>query len=86
MTVREGAPSRALRQRLRPPRPTEVGQATIPPFDCWVSAKRGTPGGAATAIGAAMLEQALEWIAEHRAAMVALVVVLALTLLAGRRW
>ena len=34
----------------------------------------------------AMLEQALEWIAQHRAAMVALVVVLALTLLAGRRW
>jgi hypothetical protein len=33
-----------------------------------------------------MLEQALEWIAQHRAAMVALVVVLALTLLAGRRW
>ena len=36
--------------------------------------------------GAAMLEQALEWIAQHRAAMIALVVVLALTLLAGRRW
>ena len=46
----------------------------------------GTPGGAATAMGAAMLEQALEWIAQHRAAMIALVVVLALTLLAGRRW
>ena len=35
---------------------------------------------------AGMLEQALEWIAQHRAAMVALVAVLALTLLAGRRW
>ena len=33
-----------------------------------------------------MLEQGLEWIAQHRPAMVALVVVLALTLLAGRRW
>lgn len=29
--------------------------------------------------------QALEWVVQHRAAMVALVVVLALTLLAGRR-
>ena len=35
---------------------------------------------------AGMLEQALEWIVQHRAAMVALVAVLALTLLAGRRW
>ena len=53
-------------------------------------------GGAALAVAerraepprleAAMLEQALEWIAQHRPAMVALVVVLALTLLAGRRW
>jgi hypothetical protein len=33
-----------------------------------------------------MLEQVLEWIPQHRAAMVALVAVLALTLLAGRRW
>jgi hypothetical protein len=32
-----------------------------------------------------MLDQALEWIAQHRAAMVALVVVLALTLVAGGR-
>ena len=32
-----------------------------------------------------MLDQALEWVAQHRAAMVALVIVLALTLLAGRR-
>ena len=32
-----------------------------------------------------MLDQALEWVAQHRAATVALVVVLALTLLAGRR-
>lgn len=32
-----------------------------------------------------MLAQALDWIAQHRPAMVALAVVLALTLLAGRR-
>ncbi len=32
-----------------------------------------------------MLDQALGWIAQHRAAMVALVAVLALTLLAGGR-
>jgi hypothetical protein len=32
-----------------------------------------------------MLDQALEWVVQHRAAMVALVIVLALTLLAGRR-
>lgn len=31
-----------------------------------------------------MLEQALDWVAQHRAATIALVVVLALTLLAGR--
>jgi hypothetical protein len=37
-------------------------------------------------MGAAMLEQAFGWIAQHRAAMVALVVVSAPTLLAGRRW
>jgi hypothetical protein len=32
-----------------------------------------------------MLDHALEWVAQHRAAVVALIVVLALTLLAGRR-
>jgi hypothetical protein len=32
-----------------------------------------------------VLQQALEWVAQHRAAMIALVVVLLLTLLAGRR-
>ncbi len=42
--------------------------------------------GGAAAAGGAVLEQALEWIGQHRPAMVTLVVVLALTLLAGRRW
>ncbi len=32
-----------------------------------------------------MLAQALNWIAEHRPAVIALVIVLGLTLLAGRR-
>ena len=32
-----------------------------------------------------MLAQALNWIAEHRPAVIALVIVLVLTLLAGRR-
>jgi len=32
-----------------------------------------------------MLDQALEWVAQHRPAMIALVIVLALTLLATRR-
>ena len=72
--------------RHSPPWPADGGQATIPTSVCWVWWERGTSGGASAAGGAGMLEQVLEWIAQHRAAMVALVVVLALTLLAGRRW
>ena len=55
----------------------------IPSCVCWVSWGRGSPAEPPRP-EAGMLEQVLEGLARLRAAMVALVVVLALTLLADR--